>query len=83
MNWDWSVVVEYKDLFIRGLITTIELTVVAVAVGLVIGILLGLMLISKKKWLKDSCQVLCPFVSWDAAFFTNFIFPFCRFAHIG
>ena len=52
MDWDWSVVVEYKDLFIQGLITTIELTVVAVAVGLVIGISLGMMLISNKRWIR-------------------------------
>jgi glutamine transport system permease protein len=57
MDWDWSVVIEYKDLFIQGLITTIELTAVAVAVGLVIGVLLGMMLISTKKWLRIPARV--------------------------
>ncbi|MBA4548190.1 amino acid ABC transporter permease [Thermoactinomyces intermedius] len=57
MDWDWSVVIEYKDLFIQGLITTIELTAVAVAVGLVIGVLLGIMLISAKKWLRIPARV--------------------------
>ncbi|MFC7440008.1 amino acid ABC transporter permease [Laceyella putida] len=51
MVWDWSVIVEYQDLFIRGLWMTIQLTVVAVAVGLLIGLILGLMRISGKKWL--------------------------------
>ncbi len=51
MDWDWSVIIEYKDLFIRGLLVTIELTVVALAVGMVIGIALGLMKISRNKWL--------------------------------
>ncbi|MBA4603486.1 amino acid ABC transporter permease [Thermoactinomyces sp. AMNI-1] len=50
MDWDWSVIVEYKDLFIRGLLVTIELTVVAVAVGMVIGITSGFMRISRNKW---------------------------------
>lgn len=50
MDWDWSVIIEYKDLFIRGLLVTIELTVVALAVGMVIGVTLGLMKISQKKW---------------------------------
>jgi polar amino acid transport system permease protein len=48
---DWSVIADYKDLFIRGFITTIELTVVAVLVGLCIGLLLGFMRLSRKKWL--------------------------------
>ncbi|MGA8942250.1 MAG: amino acid ABC transporter permease [Thermoactinomyces sp.] len=51
MDWDWSVIIEYKDLFIRGLLVTIELTVVAVTIGMVIGVALGLMKISHKKWL--------------------------------
>ncbi|WP_124728439.1 amino acid ABC transporter permease [Staphylospora marina] len=51
MSFDWSVLIDYKDLFIRGLFTTIQLTVVAVLVGLLIGLTLGLMRISGKKWL--------------------------------
>ncbi len=54
---DWSVIAEYKDLFIRGFITTLELTVVAVLVGLVIGLILGLMRLSGKKWLMIPAQV--------------------------
>ena len=57
IDLDWSVVIEYKDLFIQGLITNIELTTVAVAIGLVIGVLLGMMLISTKKWLKIPARV--------------------------
>jgi glutamine transport system permease protein len=48
---DWSVIVEYKEFFIRGFVTTIELTVVAVFIGLLIGLILGFMQISGKKWL--------------------------------
>ncbi|MBH8604132.1 amino acid ABC transporter permease [Thermoactinomyces sp. CICC 10522] len=48
---DWSVIVQYKDLFIRGVVTTIELTVVAICIGLLIGLILGFMQISGKKWL--------------------------------
>ncbi|SFS33477.1 amino acid ABC transporter permease [Marininema halotolerans] len=45
---DWSVIVEYKDLFIRGLFYTTILTIGAVLTGLVIGLSLGLMRLSKK-----------------------------------
>ncbi|SEM78469.1 amino acid ABC transporter permease [Lihuaxuella thermophila] len=54
---DWSVISDYKDLFIRGFITTLELTVVAVLVGMVIGLILGLMRLSGKKWLMLPAQV--------------------------
>ncbi|SDW43757.1 amino acid ABC transporter membrane protein, PAAT family [Marininema mesophilum] len=46
---DWSVIVEYKDLFIRGLFYTTVLTIGAVFTGLVIGLSLGLMRLSKKR----------------------------------
>ena len=46
---DWSVVVEYKENFIRGFFTTIELTVVGILFGTLIGLILGLMNISRIK----------------------------------
>jgi len=57
MPIDWSVIVEYKAYFIRGLWTTIELTTVAVLVGLVIGLILGLMRLSRSRWLVIPAQV--------------------------
>lgn len=56
MNIDWSVVIEYKDSFIRGLGTTIQLTIVAILIGLVIGLVLELMRMSGKKWLRIPAQ---------------------------
>jgi len=53
---DWSVVVDYQSLFIRGLLMTIQLTVVGVLVGLVIGLILELMRLSGKKWLSIPAQ---------------------------
>ncbi|PRZ16453.1 amino acid ABC transporter membrane protein (PAAT family) [Laceyella sediminis] len=52
MEWNWSVIVEYQELFIRGLWMTIQLTVVAVVAGLFIGLILGLMRLSDKAWLR-------------------------------
>lgn len=46
---DWSVVIEYKENFIRGFYTTIELTVVGILCGMIIGLILGLMNISRIK----------------------------------
>ncbi|GAA5346407.1 amino acid ABC transporter membrane protein (PAAT family) [Planifilum fimeticola] len=46
---DWSVVIEYKENFIRGFYTTIELTVVGILFGMLIGLILGLMNISRIK----------------------------------
>lgn len=48
---DWSVVIEYKENFIRGFFTTIELTVVGILFGTLIGLILGLMNISRIKLL--------------------------------
>ncbi|MBA4495364.1 amino acid ABC transporter permease [Paenactinomyces guangxiensis] len=48
---DWSVIGEYKNYFIRGFITTFELTLVGISVGLFIGLILGFMQLSGKKWL--------------------------------
>lgn len=48
---DWSVVLDYQDLFVRGFFTTLMLTVVGVGVGLVIGLILGLMRLSGRWWL--------------------------------
>lgn len=56
MNIDWSVIIDYKDLFIRGLWMTIQLTVVAILVGLVIGLVIELMRLSGKKWLQIPAQ---------------------------
>jgi glutamine transport system permease protein len=46
---DWSVIIEYRESFIRGFITTIELTVVGILFGTLIGLILGLMSISRIK----------------------------------
>lgn len=54
---DWSVISEYKDLFIRGLWMTVQLSVVGVCVGLLIGLVLSLMRISGKKWIEIPAKV--------------------------
>ena len=46
---DWSVIIEYRESFIRGFITTIELTVVGILFGTLIVLILGLMSISRIK----------------------------------
>lgn len=52
LDLNFQVVVDYKEYFIRGFYTTIELTVVGVSVGLFIGLIVGLMKLSSKGWLR-------------------------------
>lgn len=48
MAWDWSVVWEYRELFIRGFFNTILLTSTGVAFGLIIGLFMSLGKMSSK-----------------------------------
>jgi len=45
--WDWSVVWDYRELFVRGFFNTILLTSTGVAFGLLIGLFVGLGKLSK------------------------------------
>lgn len=54
---DWSVVVEYQDLFIRGFFTTIQLTVVGLGFGLLIGLFLSLLNLSPNRWVRLPARV--------------------------
>ncbi len=46
-----SVVIEYRELFFRGMFNTILLTTVGVSIGLIIGLFLGIGKLSKNKFL--------------------------------
>ncbi|OYD08060.1 amino acid ABC transporter permease [Paludifilum halophilum] len=50
MASDWSVIIEYQDYFIRGLINSALLTVVGVSFGTMLGLILGLMRLSRRRW---------------------------------
>jgi glutamine transport system permease protein len=52
MAWDWSVVWEYRELFIRGFINTILLTSTGVAFGLLIGLFVSLGKMSRNWFLR-------------------------------
>ena len=47
MDLRWNILAGYGPLFLEGLITTIELTIVAIVLGLLLGIVLGLISSSK------------------------------------
>jgi len=42
MDLRWEILVGYGPLFLKGLITTVQLTIVAIGAGLLLGVLLGL-----------------------------------------
>jgi polar amino acid transport system permease protein len=48
---DWSVVVQYKGLFVWGLFVTLGLTVASALIGGVLGLFLGLLRVSHRSWL--------------------------------
>lgn len=49
---DWSVITEYQDLFIRGVVNTVLLTSVATIIGTILGLFIGLGQLSKNVLLK-------------------------------
>ncbi|CAJ1001132.1 hypothetical protein BSPP4475_02170 [Brevibacillus aydinogluensis] len=49
---DWSVIYEYRELFLRGIVNTILLTTVATVVGTLLGLFLCLGKLSKNKLLR-------------------------------
>jgi len=57
MAWDWSVVWDYRELFIRGFFNTILLTAAGVAFGLIIGLILSLGKMSNKWYLRQPAKI--------------------------
>ena len=57
MAWDWTVVWDYRELFIRGFFNTILLTAAGVAFGLIIGLILSLGKMSSKWYLRLPAKV--------------------------
>ncbi|MED2007493.1 amino acid ABC transporter permease [Brevibacillus borstelensis] len=49
---DWSVVYDYRELFIRGILNTILLTAIATVVGTLLGLFISLGKQSSKAWLR-------------------------------
>jgi polar amino acid transport system permease protein len=51
-NWDFSVIINNKEAIIKGVLITIELTVLSIIIGSVLGIILAYFKSSKNKLLK-------------------------------
>jgi His/Glu/Gln/Arg/opine family amino acid ABC transporter permease subunit len=52
MEFDFSLVVSQLPYLLKGLLITLELSVLSIAAGSVLGVLLALLLLSKMKWLR-------------------------------
>jgi His/Glu/Gln/Arg/opine family amino acid ABC transporter permease subunit len=50
-EFDWSVLLEYKELLITGLLTTIKLSVIGIFLSFIIGSLVGIGRASKNFWI--------------------------------
>ncbi|WP_301170488.1 amino acid ABC transporter permease [Brevibacillus nitrificans] len=57
MGLDWSVVYDYRELFIRGVWNTVLLTTVAVICGTILGLFIGLGKMSDKLYLKAPAAI--------------------------
>ena len=42
-TWNWAVIWDYRQVFVRGVVVTVELTAGALAIGMGLGLILGLM----------------------------------------
>jgi len=51
----------YRELFYRGILVTISLTMIGYASGLLLGLLLGLGKLSKRKWIYYPCKYYVDF----------------------
>lgn len=47
----WDMIVNYRELFVRGLFVTLALTLVGYVGGILLGLFLGMGKLSKKKWI--------------------------------
>ncbi|MBG9940482.1 amino acid ABC transporter permease [Brevibacillus formosus] len=54
---DWSVIYDYRELFIRGIINTILLTAVATVCGTLLGLFISLGKMSSKRILRWTCSI--------------------------
>lgn len=53
-TWDWSVIWQYRSVFLKGSIITLELTGLVILLGTVAGIFLGVLNLSQKKVFRNA-----------------------------
>lgn len=53
-TWDWSVIWQYRSVFLKGSIITLELTGLVILFGTVAGIFLGVLNLSQKKVFRNA-----------------------------
>ena len=51
MDFNFSIIIEYADLFIKGILITIQLSLYAICFGTILGLLIGLGKIAKSNWI--------------------------------
>lgn len=52
-HWDWGAVWAYRELFARGLVTTVAVSAAAMVLGLALGLASGLASVSRGVWLSE------------------------------
>ena len=76
-NWDWWVVWQYRELFVRGFFTTILVSSGAIALGLLIGLAGGLARVSENVWLREAATLYVWGFRGTPLLTQIYIFYFC------
>lgn len=76
MDWNWYVVWEYREWFIRGIMYTIILTTVAVSLGTLLGLFIGLAKMSTNKILRIPAAIYVEVFRGTPLFVQIFLFHF-------
>lgn len=77
MTFDFSVILQYRDAFILGLLTSLKFTAICIFLGLILGFLLSLMRTSKNKILYLLSTVYIEFFRCTPVLVQLFWFFFC------
>ncbi|OEF97800.1 amino acid ABC transporter permease [Desulfuribacillus alkaliarsenatis] len=59
-DFNWNIVVDYSPLFFKGVVTTVQLTVIGITFGLILGLIIAFMRLSKYF-----------FIRWPASLYLN------------
>lgn len=76
-NWNWWVVWQYRELFVKGFANTILVSCGAITLGLIIGVLGGLARVSENIWLREAATIYVWIFRGTPLLTQIYIFYFC------
>ena len=76
-HWDWRVPWEYRDLFVRGFVYTVVISVASIVLGLLIGVASGIASVSKNPLVNQLAQMYVEIFRGTPLLVQIYIFYFC------